>query len=323
MAAATSKRQRVLFTQEPQTPTKRLPTINLIEATPSTLSSSTSSALAPRIDGGRPSVRVVPRKAKTPSRLPVPVSKRPTGAVRRARVLPETPPPPPPRPSVAQKSTQAEPQPAPPKVPPKPHKGSLKPLHLLQRAARAKVKDTNDTPQPPDSPGFVNVGFADTPPSGSSAIPSPNSSLSRLAPPSDDPDISEVVIVPKQKKRPGLDFDWALGGVPAPESKPVERQDNERPASVKILDKTSWWSTLGRGRRKEKDNDTAERGMSLHPSWCLSGLTGYYRFFALDFAFPSSIHGIHGTRVGYTGTSQPHKHLEGRPATCAAQTAGC
>ena len=264
--AATSKRQRVLFTQEPQTPAKRLPTINLIEATPSTPSSSTSSALAPRIDGGRPPVRVVPRNAKTPSRLPVPVSKKPTGAVRRARVIPETPPPPPIRSSVAEKSAQGKPQRAPPEVAVKKHKGSIKPLHLLQRAARAKQKETSDTPNPPDSPGFVDVGLADTPPSGPSANPSANSSLTRLAPPFDDPDISEVVIIPKQKKRPGLDFDWARGGVPAPESGPVEGQDNGRPASVKILDKTSWWSTLGRVRKKEKDNDTAERGTSLRLS---------------------------------------------------------
>lgn len=262
--AATSKRQRVLFTQEPQTPAKRLPTINLIEATPST-PSSTSSALAPRIVGGRSPVRVIPRNTKTPSRLPVPVSKKPTGAVRRARVIHETPPPLL-RASVAEESVQDDPQRAPPEVPVKPHKGSLKPLYLLQRAARAKVKDTKDTPKLPDSPGFVEVGLADTPPSGSSANPSANSSLSRLAPPFNDPDISEVVIIPKQKKRPGLDFDWARGGVPAPEPKSIEGQDNERPASVRIPDKTSWWSTLGRGRKKEKDNDTAERGTFLYLS---------------------------------------------------------
>ena len=266
--AATSKRQHVLFTHEPQTPTNRLPTINLIEATPSTLSSSTSSALAPRTDGGRPSVRrVVPRKANTPSRLPVPVSKRPTtGAVRRASAIPETPPPLL-RPSMAENSARNRPPPAPVKVPVKvpvkAHKRSLKPLHLLQRAAEAKRKESSKPPNPPDSPGFVEVGIADTPPSGPSANPSANSSLSRLAPPLNDPDISEVVIIPKLKKRPGLDFDWALGGAPAPEFRPTERQDNGRPASVKTLDKTSWWSTIGRSRKKEKESEIAERGMFL------------------------------------------------------------
>ena len=264
--AATSKRQRVLFTNEPQTPANRLPTINLIEATPSTPSSSTSSALAPRTDSGRPSVRrVVPRNAKTPSRLPVPVSRRPTtGAVRRAPVIPETPPPLL-RPSVAERSAQDEPRPAPVKIPIKPHKRSLKPLHLLQRAADAKRKGNSNTPKPPDSPGFVEVGIADTPPSGPSANPSANpsvnSSLSCLAPLIDDPDISEVVIIPKLKKRPGLDFDWARGGAPAPESKSTGMQDGGRPASVRIPDKTSWWSTLNRGRKKEKENENAERGM--------------------------------------------------------------
>ena len=262
--AATSKRQHVLFTHEPQTPTKRLPTINLIEATPSTLSSSTSSALAPRTDGGRPSVRrVVPRKAKTPSRLPVPVSKRPTtGAVRHASAITETPPPLL-RPSIAENSARNAPPPVPAKIPVKPHKRSLKPLHLLQRAAEAKRKESSKIPNPPDSPGFVEVGIADTPPSGPSANPSANSSLSRLAPPPNDPDISEVVIIPKLKKRPGLDFDWALGGAPAPEFQPTERQDNGRPASVKTLDKASWWSTIGRSRKKEKENENAERGVFL------------------------------------------------------------
>lgn len=262
--AATSKRQRVLFTHEPQTPANRLPTINLIEATPSTPSSSTSSALAPRTVGGRPSVRrVVPRTAKTPSRLPVPVSKRPTtGAVRHAPAIPETPPPLL-RPSMAEKSAQDKPQRAPAKIPVKPHKRSLKPLHLLQRAAEAKRRESSKAPDPPDSPGFVEVGIANTPPSDLSANPSLNSSLSRLVPPIDDPDISEIVIIPKLKKRPGLDFDWARGGAPAPEFKPTEGQDNGRPASVRIPDKTSWWSTLGRGRKKEKENENAERGMFL------------------------------------------------------------
>jgi hypothetical protein len=265
--AATSKRQRVLFTHEPQTPTNRLPTINLIEATPSTPSSSTSSALTPRTDSGRPSVRrVVPRKDKTPSRLPVPVSKRPaTGAVRRAPAVPETPPPLL-RPSVAKESFQNAPQPALAKIPVKPHKRSLKPLHLLQRAAEAKRKESSNIPDPPDSPGFVEVGIADTPPSGTSANPSVNSSLSRLAAPVDDPDISEVVIIPKLKKRPGLDLDWARGDAPAPEFKSTERQDSGRPASVRIPGKTSWWSTLGRGR-KEKENESAERGTFLCLSW--------------------------------------------------------
>ena len=258
--AATPKRQRVLFTHEPQTTANRLPTINLIEATPYTPSSSTSSALAPRTDGGRPSVRrVVPRQAKTPSRLPVPVSKQRTSAVRRAPAIPETPPSLL-RPSAAEESAQNEPQPAPAEIPVKPHKRSLKPLHLLQRAAEAKRKDNSNTPEPPDSPGFVEVGVADTPPSGPSANPSVNSSLSRLAPPLNDPDISEVVIIPKLKKRPGLDFDWARGGAPALESKHAERQDNDRPASVRIPNKTKWWSTLGRGRKKEKENENAERG---------------------------------------------------------------
>jgi len=268
--AATSKRQRVLFTREPQTPAKRLPTINLIEATPSTPSSSTSSALAPRTDGGRPAVRrVVPRNAKTPSRLPIPVSKKPTGTVHRTPTVPETPPPPL-RLSAAE---EGEPPPAPAKIPAKSRKGSLKPLHLLQRAAQAKLKEISntpkppDSPEPPDSPRFVDVGVADTPPSGPSANPSASSSLTRLAPLLDDPDISEVVIVPKQKKRPGLDFDWARGGVIAPESKPLESQDIERPASVKLLDRTSWWSTLGRVRKKEKENENAERGTPFRLSW--------------------------------------------------------
>jgi hypothetical protein len=257
--SATSKRQRVLFTHNPRTPTKRLPTINLIEATPSTPSSSTSSALAPRSDGGRSSVRVVPRNAKTPSRLPVPVSKRPTGAVRRAPAKVEAPSPPH-RSPVAEESVQGGPQPPPAGAPVKPHKGSRKPLRLLQRAAEAKRKEASNTPEEPESPGFVEVGIGDTPPSGPSANPSANSSLSRLAPPPDDPDISEVFIVPRQKKRPELDFDWARGGASAPESKLTE--NNERPGSGKIPDKDKWWSTLNRRRKKEQENENMERGMS-------------------------------------------------------------
>ena len=317
--AATPKRQRVLFTNEPQTPANRLPTINLIEATPSTPSSSTSTALAPRTDGGRPPVRrVIPRNPKTPSRLPVPVSKRPTtSAVRRAPAIPEAPP------SLLRPSV-GKPQPAPAEIPVKPHKRSLKPLHLLQRAAESKRKESSNTPKPPDSPGFVEVGIADTPPSDPSADPSANpsanSSFSRLPPPLDDPDISEVVIVPKLKKRPGLDFDWARGGAPAPESKSSERQDNGRPASVKIPDKTSWWSTLGRGRKKEKEkeNENAERGTFLVFPGVASTELVAIRLFALASTFPSD---VHRTRVGYTVASQSHEHLDRRPPTCTAQTA--
>lgn len=89
----------------------------------------------------------------------------------------------------------------------------------------------------------------------------------------EDPDLSDIVVIKKKKSRLGLDgMDWgALGEVTNVPSAPKEKPSQENLLKMKGDENQKWWS-IGRGRKEEKEKEkNVERARSksmFTVIWC-------------------------------------------------------